>query len=69
MLVSAASKNPGAGFPKTSAVRRLANSSAATNAPASKLSVPSASLKDRFFASAINLAPLISSRNARLRLA
>ena len=46
MLASAASKNAGAGFPKTSAVPWLANSSAATNAPASKLSVPSASLKD-----------------------
>ena len=69
MLVSAASKNSGAGLPKTSALCWLANSSAATNAPASKLSRPSASLKERFFASAINWAPSISSRNARLRLA
>ena len=69
MLVSAASKNSGAGFPKTSALCWLANSSAAMNAPASKLSRPSSSLKERFFASAINWAPSISSRNARLRLA
>ena len=34
MLASAASKNSGAGFPRTSAVRWLANSNAATNAPA-----------------------------------
>lgn len=62
-------KNSGAGFPKISALCWLANSSAATNVPASKLSRPSASLKERFFASAINWAPSISSRNARLRLA
>jgi hypothetical protein len=40
------------------------SASRSRNAPASKLGVPSASLKDRFFASAINLAPSISLTEA-----